>query len=392
MEREITYRRPLLTFPVVAALIIGFLGGIYRAEILNLAMRALGRKVDSAPLSFDSLQGVYNGIYSNFDGEIDRQKLIEGASRGMVEALGDDHTVFMTDEEYEEYGNALEGEVGVGIGIEVGRKNGAPTVLRSLKDNPAIKAGVKSGDVIVAVNDEDVSKSSIKELTDKIKGEENTTVKIKILRNGEIKEFSIVRQKINNPSVELDFDGDVAILTISRFDNETGALARKYAQEIVSKNSSKVILDLRENGGGYVTAAQAVASLWLDAGQTVVVQKEGEKITDTTRATGNNILANIKTVVLGDENSASASEIVIGALRTHNKAKFYGVRTYGKGSVQTIVKVSGGYVKVTVAKWYTPDDKNIDGDGIEPDVVVELSESDFNAGRDPQMSAAKKAE
>lgn len=375
---------------VIAAMVVGIFIGIYRFEILQLAASVFGRKVDKKPLDLSSVQETYNQIFANFDGKIDRDKLIDGASKGLVEALGDEHTDFMTHQEYDEFEKHLSGDVGVGIGVELGLRNKVPTVIRTLRGNPAIAAGIRAGDIITEVNGEKILDKSIKEITTKIKGEDGTTVKIKVIRGGEEKEFSIIRQKISNPSVELDFDGPTAILTISRFDSETGSLAKKFAQEIKEKGSSKVILDLRGNGGGYVSAAQAVASLWLPQNSVIVKQKTGDKITDETMATGGNILDGIETVVLGDEGSASASEIVIGALKSHKKARFIGVKTYGKGSVQSTFKTSRGVVKITIAKWFTPDDKNIDKQGIQPDKEVKISEEDRDSGRDPQMEEAKK--
>lgn len=383
-------KRPFGFGMIFLAMCVGFLAGSHQFEIKQTILTALGQKVDKVPLDLKSVQQSYDQIVKNFDGQIDRQKLIDGASKGLVEAAGDEHTTYMTNAEFEEFEKHLAGDVGVGVGIEVGLRNKIPTVIRPLKDNPAIVAGVRAGDVIFKVNGEDVSKKSVQEITQKIKGEAGTTVKLTLLRNGEEKDFSIVRQKINNPSVELDFDGNVAVLTISRFDDETGNLARKFAQEIKEKGATKIILDLRDNGGGYVSAAQAVASLWVSKGEVVVKQRSGGKITDVTRATGGNILAGIETIVLGNEGSASASEIVIGALKSHKMARFLGGKTYGKGSVQSTFSTNYGVLKITIAKWLTPDDKNIDKQGIEPDQKIELTEDDKNAGRDPQMDAAKK--
>ena len=246
--------------------------------------------------------------------------------------------------------------------------------------------------MIVEVNGESVSGKTIDEITTKIKGEVGTTVKIKISRNGEEKEFSITRATISNPSVELEISGEIAILTISRFDSETGALAKKYAQEIKQKGISKVILDLRGNGGGYVTAAQSVASLWLEKNKLIVTEKKGSQIVDEIRSTGDNILSGVETIVLADQGSASASEIVVGALKDNKVAKFYGKTTYGKGSVQEPVDInSGALLKVTVAKWYTPSGKNLNGEGISPDQEVEITADDINSGNDPQMTSAKDA-
>lgn len=374
------------------AMIIGFIGGTRKEEVLNLLSPIFGIKKTAISLDLSSVQNTYRVLAEKFDGNLDTAKLIEGASKGLVEATGDEHTIYMDAAEAEEFNKSLSGDVGAGIGVQVGMRNNLPTVVRALKNNPAIKAGILAGDVIVEVNGESVSGKTIDEITTKIKGEAGTTVKIKISRNGEEKEFSITRATISNPSVELEISGEIAILTISRFDGETGALAKKYAQEIEQKGISKVILDLRGNGGGYVTAAQSVASLWLEKNKLIVTERKGSQIVDEIRSTGDNILSGVETIVLADQGSASASEIVVGALKDNKVAKFYGKTTYGKGSVQEPVDInSGALLKVTVAKWYTPSGKNLNGEGISPDQEVELTADDINSGNDPQMTAAKNA-
>ena len=374
------------------AMIIGFIGGTRKEEVLNLLSPIFGIKKTASSLDLSSVQNTYRVLAEKFDGNLDTAKLIEGASKGLVEATGDEHTIYMDAEEAEEFNKSLSGDVGAGIGVQVGMRNNLPTVVRALKNNPAIKAGILAGDVIVEVNGESVSGKTIDEITTKIKGEVGTTVKVKISRNGEEKEFSITRATISNPSVELEISGEIAILTISRFDGETGALAKKYAQEIKQKGISKVILDLRGNGGGYVTAAQSVASLWLEKNKLIVTEKKGSQIIDEIRSTGDNILSGVETIVLADQGSASASEIVVGALKDNKVAKIYGKTTYGKGSVQEPVDInSGALLKVTVAKWYTPSGKNLNGEGISPDQEVELTADDINSGNDPQMTSAKDA-
>jgi carboxyl-terminal processing protease len=374
------------------AMIIGFIGGTRKEEVLNLLSPIFGIKKTASSLDLSSVQNTYRVLAEKFDGNLDTAKLIEGASKGLVEATGDEHTIYMDAAEAEEFNKSLSGDVGAGIGVQVGMRNNLPTVVRALKNNPAIKAGILAGDVIVEVNGESVSGKTIDEITTKIKGEVGTTVKVKISRNGEEKEFSITRATISNPSVELEISGEIAILTISRFDGETGALAKKYAQEIKQKGISKVILDLRGNGGGYVTAAQSVASLWLEKNKLIVTEKKGSQIIDEIRSTGDNILSGVETIVLADQGSASASEIVVGALKDNKVAKFYGKTTYGKGSVQEPVDInSGALLKVTVAKWYTPSGKNLNGEGISPDQEVELTADDINSGNDPQMTSAKDA-
>lgn len=369
--------------------VLGYFGGTRNIDIRNLIAPVFGwNKIQSIDLS--KVENTYETLAAKFDGELDLNKLVEGASKGLVEAAGDDYTEYLTKEEAEEFNKSLSGDVGIGIGVELAKRNNAATIVRILKNNPAEKSGLQAGDIIVAVNDEDVTSKTIAEITKLIKGDEGTTVKIKVSRNGETKEFSIQRAKIENPSVELSVSENIATLTVSRFDSETGALAKKYAEEIKEKGISKVILDLRGNGGGYVTAAQSVASLWLEKNAVIVTEKKGSTTIDEIKASGNNILKGAETVVLVDGSSASASEIVTGALKHYKAATIIGEKTFGKGSVQEPVNINGeAILKITVAKWYTPDGQNISKNGISPDKEIKNTEEDFNAGRDPQLDYAK---
>ena len=373
-------------------LVVGFISGTRKTELLNLVSPVFGLQKQANELDLNSVQETFKTLNAKFDGNLDKKKLIEGASKGLVNAAGDKFTTYMDSKEAEEFNKSLNGDIGAGIGIEVAIRNNLPTIIRALKNNPAITAGIQSGDVILEVNGESVSGMTIDEITSKIKGEVGTSVKIKVSRNNEEKEFSVTRAKISNPSVELNISNKIAILTISRFDNKTGNLAKKYAQEIKQKGISKVILDLRGNGGGYVTAAQSVASLWLKKGSLIVSEKKGTKTVDGVRADGNNILAGIETIVVADGSSASASEIVVGALKDHKVARFYGTKTYGKGSVQEPIKINNGAIlKVTIAKWYTPSGKNINSEGISPDKEIKITTEQINAGEDPQLNSAKEA-
>lgn len=370
--------------------VVGFVAGTKKDDILNLAMHTLGSKNHIDRINVNKIQEVYSVLKHKYDGNLDGEKLVEGATKGMVEAVGDKYTVFMDQKEAEAYKNNLNGDAGAGIGVEIAKRNNVPTIVRVLKDNSAIKAGVKSGDIIYEVNGENVSDKSVEEVSSKVRGEAGTTVKLKLKRGDEMKEFSIERRKIEIPSVELEFSGDTAIMRISRFDNNSGNLAKKYAEEINQKNAKKIIVDLRGNGGGYVEAAKDIASLWIDKNKVIVSEKRGDEVVDEVRADGNNILKGKNTVILTDGHSASASEIVAGALKEYGLAKIYGEKTYGKGSVQEMVPTfDDTMLKVTVAKWYTPNGININKEGIHPDKEVRMTEQDIEKNQDPQLDYAK---
>jgi len=370
----------LLGFAVVAG--IGYFAGAYNGGGLN-------KLIGNDKLDLSSVQATYQSVKDNFDGEIDDAKLVEGANRGLVEALGDQYTVFMNKKESSDFDNSLSGNIGGGVGIELAMRGDLPTVVRVLRDNPAEKAGVAVNDIVTAVNGESVEKQTTTEIVTKIRGDAGTTVKVTVFRDGVSKDFTLTREVVNNPSVYGSVVNGVGVMTISRFDDKTGGLARSLATEFKAAGVKGVVLDLRGNGGGYVTAAQDVGGIWLDK-QVVVTEKKGDKVTDELKTGGSPILNGVPTVVLINSSSASASEIVAGALRDHKAATLMGEKSFGKGSVQKLVGLTdGSMLKVTVARWYTPSGLNISEKGITPDTTVERSIDDLSAGRDPQLDAAK---
>ena len=374
---------------LVLAIIVSFAAGTRSEEIYQIAAPIFGIKVARQPLDTEVMKEAYRQLAANYDGDLDANKLSDGAARGMVKAVGDDYTTFLDKEEAAEFNKSLNGEVS-GIGAEIGVRNLQPTVLRVLDDSPAKKAGLKTGDIFVAVNGTSVAGETASGVADKVTGEAGTTVKLTMRRGSESLDFSITRAQISDPSVRWSVSDDIGILTISRFDDNTGSLARKAAKEFIDKGVKSVIVDLRNNGGGYLTAAQEVASLWLDSGKTVVTEKSRGQVTETVKASGNPTLKGKKTIVLVNGSSASASEIVAGALKDYQAATLVGEKTFGKGTVQKVINLSDDRIlKVTVARWYTPQDRNITKEGIQPNQTVKMSSDDNNAGRDPQMARAK---
>ena len=349
-------------------------------------------------LGFDSgqsadwsqLNEVYDKLKSTYNGEIDTKELVEGAKKGMVEAIGDAYTLYMDADESKDFYNSLHGNVGSGIGVEMGLRDGYVRVLRTLPDNPARKAGILAGDIIYKVNGEEVWSQTSDEIARKVRGESGSEVTITVVRDGKEIDYTMVRETINNVSAYVEYDDKTAIVTVTRFDNDTGTEIQKMADKFAEKGVNKVILDLRGNGGGYVNAAQDLLSLWLD-NQKILTQKSlhyGNTTTST--SSGKAILKDMKTIVLVNGSTASASEIVAGALQDYGKATIVGEKTYGKGVVQNIFDLSGGAtLKVTTASWYTPNDRSIGGEGITPDIEVERTYEDINSMRDPQMKKAK---
>ncbi|HVI69304.1 MAG TPA: S41 family peptidase [Magnetospirillaceae bacterium] len=340
-------------------------------------------------LDFSSLQEVYKKLRGTYDGKLDAQVLIDGAKKGLVSAAGDPYTVYFTDAEAKQFSDDLDGKFS-GIGAEIGTKNNNLIIVSTLDDSPARKAGLQTDDIIAKVNDEETTGWSIDQAVSKIRGQKDTTVKLTVVRNQQLKEFSIVRDNIVNPSVRFEITPEnIGYLRISRFAEDTDSLAQKAANEFVSKGVKGVILDLRGDGGGYLTTAQQVAGLWLPTDKTIVEERVGDSVKDTLKADGTAPLKGIPTVVLIDGGSASASEIVAGALSDHKVAQLVGTKTYGKGSVQELLNLTmSGQLKVTIAKWYTPNGKNINKEGIAPDIEVKPTDEQIAASEDVQKAKA----
>ncbi len=376
-----------LTIAIVV--VIGFIAGTRSDQLLGSIAPVLGIKVATGSIDLSSVEKTYQQLKTNYDGTLDTQKLIDGASRGLVAAAGDQYTVFMDAQEASTFNNDLSGQIGGGIGAEIGVRNGQPTILKILSGNPAEKAGLLAGDVIKSINGQSTDGWDANKTANAVRGDVGTTVKLTIMRGSDAKDFTVIRQTVDDPSVDSTLQNGIGILTISRFDDQTGELAKKAALSFKQQNVKSVILDLRDNGGGYLTAAQDVAGLWL-RDQTVVTERTGGKVVDELKSGDDAPLEGLPTVVLVNGNSASASEIVAGALQDHKAASLVGEKTFGKGTVQKVLDLGGGtQLKVTIARWYTPNGKNITKEGITPDQVVDLTQADVDAGRDPQLDAAK---
>jgi carboxyl-terminal processing protease len=308
----------------------------------------------------------------------------------LVSGAGDPYTVYLPPAQAKDLENQLNGTLS-GIGAEVGIKNNKLTVIAPIAGSPAEKAGLKAGDEIVSIDKKDTTGLGLDEAVGKIRGKAGTTVALHIVRGSQDPfDLTITRAVINVPSVTWSMkDGQVAYITISEFGADTTDKIQQAATELSQQGAKKVILDLRNDPGGYLSAAVAAASQFMPAGKLVVEERHGGQSQDKQYTADGGKLVGLPMVVLVNEGSASASEILAGALHDDGAAKLIGAKTFGKGSVQEITKLAGGgEVKITVAHWYTPGGKNIDKQGITPDITVAQTQADYDASRDPQLDRA----
>ncbi len=323
---------------------------------------------------------------------LDKTTLLNGAIDGMLAATDDPYTTFFDPEENTAFQEDISGSFD-GIGAEIGMKNKVLTVVAPLDDSPAQKSGLRSGDKILKINDESTAEMSIDGAVKKMRGPKGTEVKLTIFREGdrETRDITIRRDTISVKTVKLEWkDGDIAILKISQFGEETVSEFIDAQKSIRSRSVRGIVLDLRDDPGGLLDSAVSVGSFLIPKGKTVVIEEDGEKRREPLLTRGGDVLSGIPTVVLINEGSASASEILAAALRENrDNVTIVGKKSFGKGSVQELVPVTKDTsLKVTVARWLTPGGKQINKEGIAPDIEVDRTDEDYDADRDPQLDRA----
>lgn len=364
---------------------------VYAGQVYNKYITAPANKL-TQDVDFNLFWNVWDMLRKDYvdRDKLDDKKMFYGALKGLVESTGDPYTVFMEPKIAKEFSDDLAGTF-EGIGAEIGKKDNIITIVAPLADMPAEKAGLQSGDQIYAINGESTAGLSTDEAVNKIRGPKGTEVTLTIFRKGfeKTKDFKITRQTILVKSVKTEMGDDkIFVITITNFNDDTSELFKQAAAEAIEKNPKGIILDLRNNPGGYLETAIDVASEWVDQGMIVAEQFSPEKKNEYSHR-GRARLKDFPTVVLVNQGSASASEIVSGALKDNGKATIVGMKTFGKGSVQTLEEMQdGSSVKITVAKWLTPKGYNINYEGIAPDVEVDLTLEDYNKSIDPQMNKA----
>ncbi len=399
--------RVVLVLFVAGVLVVGsFGGGFVTARLLpaNTIIPTLAPSVTTTPTGNqggtpESLQALFQPFWEAWsivhqryvDQPLDDTALMRGAIRGMMAALGDAHSAYLDPQEYKEAETSISGEY-EGIGAYVDTTKDYLTVVSPIAGSPAEKAGLRSGDQIIAIDGQDMTGVNPELVRQKVLGPAGSTIHLTIRREGvdQPLEFDIVRAKIVIPSVESKMlDNGIAYVKLSVFGDKSATELHDALKDLMAQQPKGLILDLRNNPGGVVPVAVQIASEFIGEG-VIIYEQQSDGTRTPTNALSGGLATEIPLVVLVNEGSASASEMVAGAIQDHGRGKLVGVTTYGKGSEQNWVPLSNnqGAVLVTFARWLTPNGRVIDKVGLTPDVVVKMTDEDLTAGRDPQLDAA----
>jgi carboxyl-terminal processing protease len=390
MVRRLQAKQIKIVVLLAVLLVVGFVGGQITPQIVPPSWSLGYNKLD-----FNDLNSTYQLLQSQFDGHINKGAIMDGARAGLVSAAGDPYTEYLTAAEAKSLNSQLSGSLS-GIGAEVDIRNNQVTIVAPVAGTPAAKAGLQPGDIIAAINGVDTSTMTLDEAVAAIRGKAGTKVTLTIERgSASPQQFTITRENITVPSVtwsmkaETGGANDIGYINISEYGTDTSGLIVTAAQALKNQGAKKVILDLRDNPGGYLTAAQAVVSQFTPQGAVVVDERHGGVSQGKLYSSGGGLLVGLPVVVLINGGSASASEITAGALRDDIGATLVGEKSFGKGSVQQIDTLPGGAeLKVTIAHWFTPSGQGIDHIGITPKITVAMTQANINAGQDPQLAKA----
>ena len=400
-----TLRSVLIVFAAIVLVVCAFGGGfvvgnfvpaLKPASVPTLPATPPGDNQGGTPTDLQSqfapFWQAWDLVHQNYvDQPVDETKLVQGAIRGMMDALGDPHTGYWTPQETTDAAMSMQGEYD-GIGAYVDTRGDYLTITKPISGYPAEQAGLQMGDQIIAVDGTDVTgmDPDLVRMT-KVMGPAGTDVHLTIRRAGvdQPLEFTLTRAHIVIPSVTSKMlDNNIAYIQLTVFGDNTTSDFHDQLSQLMAQHPSGIILDLRDNGGGYLDAGVSVASEFIDSGVILYEQYGDGSRTDYPAVSGG-LATTIPLVVLVNGNTASASEIVSGAIQDDGRGKLVGVLTYGKGSVQNWIPLSdGGMARITIAKWLTPNGRTIDKIGLTPDVVVTMTQDDYTAGRDPQLDAA----
>ena len=380
---------------LIASAFFGFYAGQQEGEKKTInQFFSKGAGEDVSNLDFTLFWETWQTLKEKFidKTKFDNQKMLYGAISGVVSSLEDPYTVFMNPEESKKFLEDVSGKF-EGVGMEIGQKKGQLQIISPLEGTPAQKAGLRAGDKIVKIDDVFANELTVDEAVSKIRGDKGTEVTLTIFREdwNDTKEFKIVRDVIMVPSLKWEIkDNDIAYIRLYQFSEKAGYDFKKASLEILGSPAKKIILDLRNNPGGYLEISKDIASFFLEKGSLVAIEDFGDKSESKKYiADGNDIFSGFPIVILINQGSASASEILAGALRDDREIKLIGETSFGKGSVQEIKNLNdGSSLKVTVAKWLTPKGQSISDHGLVPDVEVEITDEDYQNDKDPQLDKA----
>ncbi len=393
-------KRFLILLAIIILALGIFIGGVFFGyserpaveKITNLYGKEENKpaEVDFSP--FWSAWKMIDEKYPKNGKKVTDQEKVWGAIQGLVGSLDDPYSVFFPPSESKNFEIELNGQFG-GVGIEIGIRDGILTVISPLKGTPADKAGMKAGDKIIKIGDKDAAKISIDEAVGLIRGEIGTSVILTVIRQDNVEplEIKIIRDTIKIPTIDTKQEKNgIFVISLYNFSAGSPDAFREALREFVLSDSDKLILDLRGNPGGFLDAAVDISSWFLPAGKVVAREHFGEDKDDVLyKSRGYDIFNNLPFVILVDQGSASASEIVAGALKEHGVAKLVGEKTFGKGSVQEVIPITADTsLKITIAKWLTPNGVSISDEGLTPDIEVKITKKDMEAGKDPQLEKA----
>lgn len=391
-------KRIVFIIGVVLVFCLVFGGGVFfgysqRPEIEKVAELFNKETAKPAQIDFSPFWSAWNVIrekYASPDG-LNDQKMVYGAIQGLVKSLGDPYSTFFPPSESKQFKEEMSGGF-EGVGMEIGVRNNVVTVIAPLKGTPAFRAGIKTGDKILKIDDKETTDMTSEEAASLIRGKGGTSVKLTILSKDaqKTKEVVIVREKIEIPTLDTEKRPDgIFIIKLYNFSENSTNLFRNAMGEFKNSGDKKLILDLRSNPGGYLESAVDIASWFLESGKTVAIERFSNGEENIFRSRGYSDFSGVSFVILVNEGSASASEILAGALQEYGTAKLVGVKTFGKGSVQELIPItSDTSLKLTIARWLTPQGKSISEHGLDPDVKVEITDKDIEANKDPQMDKA----
>lgn len=391
-------RKIFLTILLVAIIGGAFIGGTFfgysQKPAIEKVTSLINKEKDKpAEIDFSPFWTTWSTINDKYvsSGTIGSQDMVWGAIEGLVGSLNDPYSVFFPPKEAKDFENQMRGDFS-GVGMEIAVKKGILIVIAPLKNTPAEKAGIKAGDAILKIDDKMTNDMTADEAAQLIRGKNGTSVKLTILKKNQDRpsEITLVRTTIRIPVLDTGKKlGGIFVIKMYNFSADSSGAFRFALREFVESGSNKLILDLRNNPGGYLESSIDIASWFLPAGKIVAKEKFRSGEENVFKSKGYDIFKNLPMVILVNEGSASASEILAGALQEHGIATLVGEKTFGKGSVQELISITPETsLKLTIAHWLTPNGKSISEQGLEPDIKAEMTEKDIEEDKDPQMEKA----